>query len=314
MDNLTHTLAGLMMARCGLERTTQRGAGMMMLAANMPDLDAITWFGGSTVYLEYHRGILHSLPAVPLVALLPMLMVRAKFGWKTWLASMIGVLSHPLLDWTNAYGVPLLMPFSMRRWRLDIVNIFDVWIWAILLGATVVTVLIQWLSPASFSAARQWLAWAAMIAFVGFDCLRFASHRGAVRVMESQLYEGAPPRRVTALPNASNPFRWRGVVELDGSVLITSVDVSLLRSNPLFDPSAGRRYSVFARSPEMDAVLKTRPFRVFRDFAQLPYWQETPVADGTEVALLDLRFGDPGNLGFGSVRAVVDRHGRVIDP
>ena len=133
MENLTHTLVGLFMARCGLEKTTARGAGMMMLAANMPDIDAVTWFGGTTTYLEFHRGITHTLLFMPVIAVLPMLLVRAKFRWQTWLASMLGVLSHLLLDWTNSFGIPLLMPFSSRRWRLDLVNIVDVWIWVILL-------------------------------------------------------------------------------------------------------------------------------------------------------------------------------------
>src|ERR1043166_2950829 len=107
MDNLTHTLVGLTLARVGLEKTTARGAGMLMLAANAPDLDAIVWFGGTLRYIEYHRPYSHTLTFLPLVALIPMLLVRAKFSWQAYLASMIGVLSHLLLDWTNAYGVPL---------------------------------------------------------------------------------------------------------------------------------------------------------------------------------------------------------------
>ena len=117
MENLTHTLLGLMIARTGLENVTPRGAGMLMLAANMPDMDAISWLGGSTIYLAYHRGPTHSLLFMPLVALLPMLLVRAKFSVRVWLVSMIGVLSHLLLDWTMSYGTPLLLPFSSRRWK-----------------------------------------------------------------------------------------------------------------------------------------------------------------------------------------------------
>ena len=40
MDNLTHSLVGLMLARAGLEKTTPRGTAMMVLAANAPDADA----------------------------------------------------------------------------------------------------------------------------------------------------------------------------------------------------------------------------------------------------------------------------------
>ena len=101
MENLTHTLVGLMLARVGLEKTTPRGTGMMMLAANAPDVDAVFWFGGTLPYLEYHRSYTHSLALMPLVALLPMLLARARFSWRSFAASMAGVLSHLLLDWTN---------------------------------------------------------------------------------------------------------------------------------------------------------------------------------------------------------------------
>ena len=45
MDNLTHTLTGLMMARAGLAKPGQRGGALMiMLAANAPDMDVL-WSG-----------------------------------------------------------------------------------------------------------------------------------------------------------------------------------------------------------------------------------------------------------------------------
>ena len=119
MENLTHTLVGLMMARCGMEKTTVRGAGMMMLAANAPDVDAVFWFN-RLHYLDYHRSYTHSFACAPLMALLPMVLVRANFSWKSYGAALAGVLSHLLLDWTNPYGIQLLLPFSHRRVMLDI--------------------------------------------------------------------------------------------------------------------------------------------------------------------------------------------------
>ena len=37
----------------------------MVVAANLPDVDIISWAGGSLTYIEYHRGIAHSLIALP---------------------------------------------------------------------------------------------------------------------------------------------------------------------------------------------------------------------------------------------------------
>src|SRR5258708_1024899 len=108
MENVTHTVVGLMMARAGLERTTVRGAAMMMVAANIPDVDAFYWFTDRLRYLDHHRGFTHALAFIPVMALLPMLIVWAKFSWRSYAASMAGVLSHVLLDWTNPFGLQLL--------------------------------------------------------------------------------------------------------------------------------------------------------------------------------------------------------------
>src|ERR1035438_5616120 len=134
MDNITHTLTGLMMARVGLGRTAERGSAlMMMLAANVPDIDvAVSGLPGSLRYLEYHRGYTHSLVMAPVMALVPLLFARwvakSSINWQSYLACLIGVLSHLAMDLTNVYGVRLLLPFSSRWLRLDTTDIIDPWI------------------------------------------------------------------------------------------------------------------------------------------------------------------------------------------
>ena len=321
MDNLTHTIVGLMLARCGLEKTTPRGAGMMMLAANMPDIDAVVWLAGTLPYLEHHRGPTHALAFAPLVALLPLLLVRAKWSWPAFLASLAGVLSHSLLDWTNAYGTPLLAPFSASKLRLDTVNIVDFWIWAILLGALAATALARLVGGEMGvrypNAARRGWAWAALLILLGYEGFRVAAHQRALAVMASHLYEGAPPTRVTALPGALDPLAWRGVVEGTGAEITGAESRGFVRILPVnlraeYDPRAGRRYAAVGPSPEIVAALRTHPFQVFAQFAQLPFWNLQRVDGGTQVQLIDLRFGDPGNPGFAGIRAVVDTAGRVL--
>ncbi len=129
MDNVTHSLVGLMMAR-----VSKQNAGMMIVAANLPDLDVVSFLGGSVTYLEYHRGLTHSLAAAPLLALIPMLLFRRR-DWAAYLACLAGVLSHLLLDWTNIYGIRLLLPFSSKWLHLDITDVVDPWILLMLLLA-----------------------------------------------------------------------------------------------------------------------------------------------------------------------------------
>ncbi len=311
MDNLTHSLVGLMLARAGLEKTTPRGTAMMVLAANAPDADAFVWFTGTLRYIEYHRTYTHCLTFLPLVALLPMLLARAKFSLRSYVAAMIGVLSHLLMDWTNAYGIPLALPFSNHRFRLDINNIVDVWILLILLipvAATALTRLVNTeIGERKSAAPRRTWAWASLVALVAFEGFRLVTHARAIEVMSACLYEGAPPRRATALPNAVNPFTWRGIVEGANFALI--VPVNLLAE---YDPSAGHLYRAPAQIPGMEAALHTRPFQVFTRWSQLPFWRVTPVNDGLRLDLIDLRFGAPDNPGFAGVSAVVDATGNVL--
>jgi len=297
MDNITHSLVGLMLARAGLEKTTPRGTAMMVLAANAPDIDAIFWFSGSETYLEWHRTYPHAIALAPLVALLPMLLARVRFSWPSFLAALIGVFSHLLLDWTNSYGIPLALPFSWHRFRLDIANVFDVWIWGILLCAVVAMAL-------AHRTRRNW-AWAGLAALLAFDGGRFVSHARAIDLMSARLYEGAPPQRVTALPGAFHPLAWRGVVEGAGFVIVLPVDV-------VNGPGPGRVYPIAAPIPAMDAALATRPFQDFSRWSQMPFWKVTPVADGLRLDLIDLRFGNPDRPGFASVSAIVDRAGKVL--
>jgi len=311
MDNLTHTLVGLMLARVGLEKTTPRGAGMMMLAANAPDVDAVVWFTGTMRYIEYHRTYTHTLTFLPLVALLPMLLVRAKFSWQTYVASVIGVLSHLLLDWTNSYGIPLALPFSAHYFRLDIANIADLWIWVILLGAVAATALSRLVSreigeTKSTGARRGW-AWVALAFLLAYEGTRVVTHARAIAIMSARLYEGAPPLSVTALPNSFNPLTWRGVVEGVDFALIVPVDIS-----GEYDPRAGRIYRSPAPVPGMEAALRTHAFAVFSRWSQLPFWRVTPVDGGLRVDLIDLRFGNPDRPGFAGVSATVDRSGNVL--
>jgi inner membrane protein len=303
MDNVTHSLVGLMLARAGLAKTTPHGTAMMVLAANAPDIDAIFWFSGTQTYLEWHRTYPHAIAFAPLVALLPMLLARVQFSWRSFLAALTGVFSHLLLDWTNSYGIPLALPFSWHRFRLDTANVFDVWIWAILLGAVVIMAIAR---RAHIGNRRVW-ACATLAALLVFEGVRFVSHARAIDVMSARMYQGAPPQRVTALPGAFNPLAWRGVIE--GSSFVAIVPLNFAAE---IDAGPGRVYPIAAPIPAMDAALGTPPFQVFSKWSQMPFWRVTPVAEGLHLDLIDLRFGSPDRPGFASVSAILDRTGKVL--
>jgi inner membrane protein len=296
MDNVTHSLVGLM-----LGRVTGRNAAMMVIAANLPDIDIVSWAGGTLTYLELHRGIAHSLIAAPVWALILILLFRSR-NWQSYVACLIGVLSHLLLDWTNVYGIRLMLPFSGRWLHLDITDIVDPWILLALLLAIAAPALAGLVSTEigakkSFGVKRGW-AWVALAFLLAYEGGRFAAHQRALAVMGARLYEGKPANRLSAIPNRWTPFHWRGIAEgggnlVEGEGYVVDVPVDL---NTEFDPSEGR---VDYASPPNEAALKTRPFEVFSKFSQLPFWKTVKLSDGTtRVQLIDLRFGTPEQPGF----------------
>ena len=147
MDNLTHSLLGLAAAKSGLDRLSPRATTLCVLAANSPDADiVILLFGDRWTFLQHHRGITHAIVGVVgLAILLPLLFflgdriiskirrrppeVRLK---GLLLASLLVTLTHPILDWTNSYGIRPFLPWDSYWIYGDLVFIVDPFIWLVL--------------------------------------------------------------------------------------------------------------------------------------------------------------------------------------
>ena len=123
MDNLAHSLVGWALGEAGLNRKTGLGVATLIIAANLPDIDALGIPFGEN--LAFRRGITHGPLAmalmVPLLAAAMLAFDRWQtrrgsrpegrltlhFGWLLALGS-IGMLSHPALDFLNVYGLSLI--------------------------------------------------------------------------------------------------------------------------------------------------------------------------------------------------------------
>jgi len=149
MDNLTHSLVGLAAAKAGLERLSPGVTTLCVLAANAPDSDIVVLFTrGRWAFLEQHRGISHSIIGMlTLAVLVPLLfcagdLLFARFRRRPpqtklkglLLASLIVTITHPLLDWTNNYGIRFLLPWKATWFYGDLVFVVDPFIWLILGG------------------------------------------------------------------------------------------------------------------------------------------------------------------------------------
>ncbi len=154
MDPLTHTLTGAALADTGLARRTPLATATLVLAANMPDVDAVAYLASTDASLDLRRGWTHGVLAMVLMPiLLAATLVLLDRWWRRRSPSptgaeppaasfanllplaYLGLASHPLLDWFNTYGIRLLMPFDGSWFYGDTLFIIDPWLWLVLGGA-----------------------------------------------------------------------------------------------------------------------------------------------------------------------------------
>ncbi|MGH9651089.1 MAG: metal-dependent hydrolase, partial [Terriglobales bacterium] len=291
MDPLTHMLTGACMSRAGLNRKTTLATLTLVLSAEVSDLDFLAYFGGPVFGFAHHRGITHTFLGVPVMAALALgmvwvlnrLLVRwkrppAKGGPPRWGLlygyACLGALSHILLDFTNNYGVRPFAPFYPRWFSWDIVSIVEPLLLLPLLAGLIVPSLFR-LIQEEVGARRagprgRGGAIFALVCVLVLWGLRDFEHRRAVAALESRLYHGAEPLRVSAYPYDTNPFLWYGVVETQDSFETMHVD-SL---TPEVDPRdrARIRYKP-EETPASLAAKKSYLGRVYLDWAQYPMFE-----------------------------------------
>lgn len=297
MDNLTHTLTGLMLSQAGLNRYYARSGLLLMLAANIPDIDFVAVSRGPFFYFEQHRGITHAVAMAPVMALLPVLLVcavsRSMRGWMSaWALSIIGVASHLLLDWTNSYGIRFFYPFSSRWYHLDLNNLVELWIWAMFLIAALWPLLGRMVSSemGARPASGRGMAVFALAFLLVFEFGKGLSHQRAIEILNSRIYPGGPPIRAAAFPNTlGNPFEWSGWVERpELFVHFRSFNV-----RDVFDPAAGATIYKPAPSPAIDAARQAAQVEKFLEFAQYPMLHVAPLSEpegAQRVDVTDWRF------------------------
>ena len=288
MDNLTHSLAGALLGQIGLKRFSGRAMPTLIIAANLPDIDAVAAFSSSGLALR--RGITHGPIAL---LLLPLLLTAAMIAWDRWrprpdgppvrpaallLLAYIGTLSHPALDWLNTYGIRLLEPFSSKWFAGDTLFIIDIWLWIALIGGV-------WVSLRRERAGRGDATRPAIAAFAAICAYIFANGLitgHAERSASAQLAEQRiAPTLVVAQPVPVQFWRrdllWRDAAAYgEGKFVVGQQVTGLTDAAPLRldDPRL--------------AALATRP-----DVAAFLFWARMPIVVDDEAGrplLTDQRF------------------------
>lgn len=282
MDPFAHTLTAATLAATGLRRVSPLATAALLIGANAPDIDVVMMYAGDYMSLAHRRGWTHGVLAL---VILPFLLTGLLLLWDHYVRrrrnpgaeavqtmpllamAAIGVISHPLLDWLNNYGMRWLMPFDGRWSYGDALFIIDPWVWLVLGGVCFLVwsrsrmALVAW--------ALWWLAssWLVMTSSLVPDLMRGLWLAGLALLLAIRLAAGTKPRwqqfsepaAITALSVtglymlvcvlANFPARSevRSNLEARGIGPVASIMVSPVAANPfkafVIAETAGRYYS-----------------------------------------------------------------------
>jgi inner membrane protein len=298
MDNLTHSLAGALLGQLGLKRNTALAMPTLIIAANIPDIDAYAVLLGGHQHLGIRRGITHGPMAM---IVLPLLLTGAMLFYDRWrrrkapdrptvhtgwliVLAAVGTISHPALDWLNNYGVRFLEPFASSWFYGDSIFIIDVWIWIALAGS-------MWLSilrERRGQGGGEFAAWFGFAAICGYIFLNVLITDRAERHFRAAIEPLTGERPTLVVANAvpvqfwKREMAWRNG-RVFGSGWYSLFEKPFIRGKPLRHHMDHPRVQAAIRYANADA-------RAYL------FWSRMPIAevesDGT-VVIRDQRFMDP---------------------
>jgi inner membrane protein len=317
VDNITHSLTGWALGQAGLKTQTRKGLAVLILGANMPDIDV---FFGSVGWepLAMHRGFTHGLVGgvlvmPPLLAGLLWLLDRwqvgrgasfksglpMRFGWLVALA-YLATLTHPLMDLLTTYSVQLLAPFSTAWFHADALFIIDVWVW-LLLGGSIAWSRIREEKRAPWRHPVQ-AALAIAVAYIGINLIisqraYAAVHRWAGERPVAAMFASPPPVlswRRGLVWREGDCYRWSRFDPLDGSF----GPVSNCRPTNMNDPLV------------REAVRRDPALRKFLRWSILPLAEVERSRCSIRVEIGDARYQDFRSRSRLSRESVVPTGGR----
>lgn len=290
MFNSTHSLLGIAIAKSGLDRWTPHATTTAVIASNFPDIDAFTLFADSPIYLEHHRGITHSVFAIPfLAALLAGIIYRLSVHTRRGQAnfrglfgiSLIVMMTHPLLDYLTPYGMRPFLPFVEKWIYGDTLFIIDPTLDAILLLGVLGTYRLP-----RYRTVCGVVTLSVVLLYVGMRI----ELRSRASAHLTEFVETIPGTTETAvLPTMLNPFVWTGVVRSPTKLRRLPVDARTGPLPPSFEIDRMPE-SVRTRRAAQSTTAST-----LLGFARFPFTVERPLEDGYRVYFVDFRFFNGGS-------------------
>jgi len=316
MDNFTHSISGIVLSRAGLGRLAPLGAATLLVSSNFPDVDMVIEAVGHLErnHVLSHRGLTHSLPAVPLevLAIATFFWIAGRFigkkqsavsWWRLALLASVGLAVHLVLDVSNEYGMRFLSPFNSGWYAWDLTSVLDFWV--------VMILALGWLAPVFLRLSRgesdgerviRMTATLSLLLVGAYLGVKQVSHSLALEHLEG-LARAGNPTRIACLPGAFSPLRWTGVVETEKAFQIVDVEVprGLIRTRHVFARDCPAHVERAARkSTQVQILLSWARFPIFHDKS----WSDGKGPPGYTVLVEDVLWLSPKGYFFGPAAQV----------
>jgi inner membrane protein len=319
MEPVTHLAAGLLTAQALRQRLANpRGLTLLCaVAATIPDIDILAGWLSAEFYLLYHRGLTHSIFALPLLALLLAWAAR-RLGAQmplrpAFIAACLALAGHLFLDVVTAFGTQLFAPFSDARVSLEGIYIIDP-------PFTLSLLALAYLGRATANRSperKTRLALAGLLWLLAYPALGIGLRANIqTRYQELLTGRGLAFERVSVTPDALAPYYWKIVVDLGPEMLVTT-------ANP-FDITAeypALRLKRADRAELRRLGQEASIFGTFAWFAEHPFAEPASAPEGTRATryadatflnsgpVLRALYGDAAV--FAEFTAIVDEAGRL---
>ncbi len=309
MDPISHAASGALLALSLPKRPQAKYfLPLAALVAASPDIDVI--FSPAPIdYLLLHRGITHSIFAIPILAPLFALLLytfwrkstpNAWSYFNTCIFAASLLLLHIWLDIVTTYGTMIFLPFSDYRVRLNGVFIIDF----LLLVPMILSVIYGLRNKKIAILCLMWI-----FIYPSFCVgLRVLHEQSALKRL---VHEDIT--NIAVLPDAFAPFFWRLVYEenkpFDPNVrgvkeqqndkskpsfnfVATSSTVNHQGLNAFGMPrTVVESYPALRQSIEQSLVESSRMAKAYLDFSLMPIEEQRKFETGEEYLISDLRFG-----------------------
>lgn len=300
MDSVSQLALGAAVSVAVMGRHTAIGRAALWgaVCGTLPDLDALIDHGDPVLNMTLHRGSSHALFWLALASPLIALGVATLHGERDrlrrwWLALMLALVTHPLIDVMTVYGTRLGLPFSNEPYGVGSIFIIDpLYTLPLLIGLALAL------------RGAQGLRWNALglalsTAYLGWGVLAQAQVR--VEAQQALDTQGLGVDRLLVTPTAFNSVLWR-VVAIDGHQYHEGY-------RSLLDGDAPMAFRSFARRPELHAALADHdPVMRLAAFSHGYFEMQEQVG---RVRIADLRMGQAPYYYF--TFAVAERRGSALE-